>query len=210
MFGAVALTFGAFAATADAALAPPPTSAATCYGGVSPAPTSDDPNLLDYKFNCDTRITAYTVIVNRGLDNAATVDDFDPAPGAFLQDGSTPDATVAWTCEGYLPGLGPNCNTGKKDAFMGAWSWVNGSVDPVDPYCKSLPAGAKPGTPAVRQASVSLVVTDVTGAQDGPFRLYYSQKCAAVPDRVPAPVKPKAKAKHRSKKHSTTTAKGTK
>jgi hypothetical protein len=96
---------------------------------------------------------------------------------------------------------------------MGAWSWVNGSVDPIDPYCKTLPAGAKPGTAAIPQASVSLVVTDVTGAQDGPFRIYYSQKCPAVPDRVPAPVKPKTKvkrSKHSSQKHSTTTAKGSK
>ena len=213
-FGAVALTFGAFAATADAASAPPPTSSATCYGGVTPAPTADDPNLLDYKFNCDQRITAYTVIVNRALDNAPTIDDFEPAPAAYLQDGSTPDATVAWTCEGYLPSLASNCNTGKQGAFMGAWSWVDGSVDLIDPYCKNLPVGAKPGTPAEPQASVALVVTDVSGGQDGPFRLYYTgKKCATVPDRAPAAVKPKAKptpAKRTSKKHSTTTAKGTK
>jgi hypothetical protein len=213
-FGAVILASGALAATAQAASAPPPESTATCYGGVSPAATADEPNLLDYKFNCDTRITAYTVIVHRALDNDDTIDDFDPAPSAFLQDGSTPDATVAWTCEGYLPGLSTNCNTGTKGAFMGAWSWVDGSVDPVVPYCKTLPAGAKPGTPASSQASVSLVVTDISGAQDGPFRLYYSQTCPAVPDRVPAPAKPKAKpkakAKHPSKKHSTTKAKGTK
>jgi hypothetical protein len=209
--GAVVLTTGALAATADAASAPPPTSSATCYGGVTPAPTVDDPNLFAYKFNCDQRITAYTVIVNRAQDNSPTIDDFDPSPFTAMQDGSTPDTTVAWTCEGYLPGLGPNCNTGKKDAFMGAWSWVIGSVDLVDPYCKNLPVGAKPGTPAEPQASVALVVTDVSGGQDGPFRLYYTgKKCASVPDRVPAPAKPNAKARHRTKKHSTTTAKGTK
>jgi hypothetical protein len=209
--GAVALTSGALAATADAASAPPPTSSATCYGGVTPAPTTDDPNLFAYKFNCDQRITAYTVVVNRGTDNAPTIDDFEPAPSAYLQDGTTPDTTVAWTCEGYLPSLASNCNTGKLGAYMGAWSWVLGSVDLIDPYCKNLPAGAKPGTPAEPQASVALIVTDVSGGQDGPFRLYYTgKKCVAVPDRVPAPVKPKAKAKHASKKHVTTTAKGTK
>jgi hypothetical protein len=211
----VVLTSGALgamalAATANAASPPPPTSSATCYGGVTPAPTADDPNLLDYKFNCDQRITAYTVIVNRGVDNSPTIDDFEPAPSAYLQDGTTPDTTVAWTCEGYLPSLASNCNTGKLGAYMGAWSWAVGSVDLIDPYCKNLPAGAKPGTPAEPQASVALVVTDVSGGQDGPFRLYYSQKCAAVPDRVPAPVKPKAKPRHASKKHSTTNAKGTK
>jgi hypothetical protein len=208
--GAVALTCGALAGQANAASPPPPESTANCYGKVSPTPTADEPNLLEYKFNCDQRITAYTILVHRGLDFDDTIDDFSPAPNVFLQDGTTPDATASWTCEGTVPSSSANCNTGAKGAFMGAWSWVDGTVDTVDPYCKNIPAPAKPGAWAEPQAWVQVVVTDVSGAQDGPFRLYYSQACPAVPDRVPFPPKPKPKPKHRAKKHTTTTAKGTK
>ena len=35
------------------------------------------------------------------------------------------------------------------------------------------------------------VVTDITGAQDGPFRLSLKGGCPKVPDRVPPPAKKK-------------------
>jgi hypothetical protein len=201
--GSIVLTFGAIAAQADAATPPPPESTANCYGSLTPTPTADEPNTLDYRFHCDTRITAYTVLINRG-SQSATIDDFSPTASVFQPDGVTPDSTTSWTCEGYQPSLSTNCNTGSQTTHMNAWSWADGTIDTIDPYCKNLPAGAKPGTPAEPRALVQLVVTDTSGAEDGPFRLYYSGKCPSVPDRVPFP----AKKKH--KKHSTTKPKGSK
>jgi hypothetical protein len=51
---------------------------------------------------------------------------------------------------------------------------------------------------------VSLIVTDYTGAEDGPFRLKLNKACPSVPNKVPAtttttkPVKktPKAARRH--------------
>jgi hypothetical protein len=188
------------------AAAPPPESTATCYASMSPTPTADEPNLLDYRFHCDTRITAYTILANRGVNDFATIDDFSPTASIFEPDGTTPDTTTTWTCEGYLPGTSTNCNTGSQTAHMNAWSWADGTIDTTDPYCKNLPEGAKPGTPAKPRALVQLVVTDVSGAQDGPFRVYYTKTCPAVPDRAPFPAKPSKK----HKKHSTTKPKGSK
>jgi hypothetical protein len=204
--GAIVLTYGAIAAQAEAATTPPPPeSTANCYGSLTPTPTADEPNTLDYRFQCDTRITAYTVLVNRG-NQYATIDDFSPTASVFLPDGVTPDSSTSWTCEGYQPSLSTNCNTGSQTAHMNAWSWADGTIDTIDPYCKNLPAGAKPGTPAEPQALVQLVVSDVSGAQDGPFRLNSTKTCPAVPDRVPVPPKPSKK----HKKHSTTKPKGSK
>ncbi len=163
----------------------PPESSATCYGSLAPAATADEPDLLAYKFHCDTRITAYTILVNRGVSQADTIDDFSTTANVFGPDGTTPDSTTSWACEGYTPGDSVNCNTGGGSSFMAAWSYSEGTVDPIGPYCKNLPSGAKPGAPAQPRALVQLVVTDYTGAQDGPFRLYYGRTCAAVPDRVP-------------------------
>jgi hypothetical protein len=204
--GALALTYGALAGQAEAA-APPPESTANCYGTLTATPTSDEPNLLDYRFHCDSRITAYTVIVNRGL-SGTTIDDFSPNAEVFLPDGTTPDSITTWTCEGYTPSLSTNCNTGTQGAHMNAWSWADGTVDLIDPFCKNLPAGAKPGTPAEPRALVQLIVTDASGAQDGPFRLPYTKSCPAVPDRVPFRAKPKQKSKY--KKQVKTTSKGSK
>ena len=202
--GAVALTYGALAAQADAA-APPPESTANCYGTLTPTPTSEEPNLLDYRFHCDSRITAYTVIVNRGV-SGETIDDFSPNANVFEPDGTTPNSTTTWSCEGTVPSLSTNCNTGAQGAVMYAWDWADGTIDPIDPFCKNLPAGAKPGTPAEPKALVQLLVSDASGAQDGPFRLSYTGTCPAVPDRVPFPAKPK----HKQSKHAKTTAKGSK
>jgi hypothetical protein len=188
-------------APAEAA-APPPESTATCYGSLAPAPTSDEPNSLDYKFHCDARITAYTILVNRRLNDFDTIDDFSTTASVIEPDGRTVDPTTSWSCEGYVPGASVNCNTGGGSSYMAAWSYSEGSLDPIDPYCKRLPPGAKPGTPAEPRALVQLVVTDTTGAQDGPFRLSYARTCPVVPNRVPP------KSKHH--KTQTTAAKGSK
>jgi hypothetical protein len=182
--------------TASQAAAPAPESTANCYGGVSPSPTADEPDSLAYKFHCDSRITAYTLLVNRGTDYN-TIDDFEVSPMTLKPDAITVDSTSTWSCEGYTPGNSFNCNTGGGTTFMGAWSYASGSFDPTGPYCKYLPTGAKPGTPAVAQAVVQLVVSDVSGAEDGPFRLYYMGKCHPSPDSVP--LKTAKNAKHAKK-----------
>jgi hypothetical protein len=103
-----------------------------------------------------------------------------------------------------MPGDGINCNAG-AGGFMGAGNQAQGSFDLTDPYCKTLPAKAKPGTPATPQAIVQLIVTDTSGAQDGPFRLTPSAACPRVPDRAPTPKKAKKtkKTKKRTRQHRT-------
>jgi hypothetical protein len=196
----VALVAGAVPASAFAA-APPPESTANCYGGVTRAPTSDEPNALSYKFHCDQAITAFTLLVNRG-SNYDTLDDFDTSPLVTQADGTTADTTTSWACEGYTPGQSFNCNTGGGKTLMNAWSYVHGSFDPTGPYCKYIPSGAKPGSPAVPRAIVQVVVSDISGAEDGPFRLYYTGKCHPSPDRAAA------RSKTKQQRHQT--AKGSK
>lgn len=198
------------AAAASAASPPPPESTANCYGTVTPSPAPDEPNLLTYKFHCDQRITAYTALVTRNRDYN-TIDDFDVSPSAFLPDGTTPDTTVAWSCEGTTPSQSTNCNTGSGKTYMGAWSYVKGTIDLTAPSCKFLTPGAKAGTPAQPQALVQLIVSDSSGAEDGPFRLYSTQTCPSVPDRVPAKKKKRTKQRQASvRSHLASRRKGTK
>ncbi len=103
----------------------------------------------------------------------------------YDSDGVTSNATESVTCEGTTPSSGINCNLG-AGGVLSAWNFAEGSVDPTEPYCKYLPKGAKPGTPAVPQAIVQLIVTDNTGAQDGPFDLGLAKRCPKVPNFVPA------------------------
>jgi hypothetical protein len=62
---------------------------------------------------------------------------------------------------------------------------VQGQVQLSAPYCAYIPKGSKAGTPRVPRAIVDLVVTDDSGAQDGPFELTPSFKCAKVAAVVP-------------------------
>ena len=187
---------GALPAPAGAASAtpPPPESTATCYGSLTPAPTSDEPDLLNYEFQCNARTTAYTLIANRTASDLDVLDDFSPSATVLDPDGVTVNTKVVWSCAGTLPGDGVNCNTAAANQYAGSMSYTEGSIDTTDPYCKNLPTGAKPGTPAEPQAFVQLVVTDTSGAEDGPFKLAYKGKCPKVPDKVPVPVKAKGKA----------------
>jgi len=72
---------------------------------------------------------------------------------------------------------------------------VEGQIQLSAPYCAFIPKGAKAGTPKVPRAIVDLVVTDDSGAQDGPFELTPAFKCAKVPNVAPVskPVKKKTK-----------------
>jgi hypothetical protein len=157
------------------AAAPPPESLANCYGGLTAVPTTDEPNLLAYKFHCDTRITAYTLIITRRRRDAETVDDFSTSADVLNQQG-TIVPTESFNCEGGLPGDGVNCNAG-AGGHMSAWNYAVGQIDLTDPYCANLPKGAPAGTAPEPQALVQVIVTDITGAQDGPFRLGRAPAC---------------------------------
>lgn len=184
-----------------------PTSLTDCVGNVSANSIggTDEPNLLNYRFECFGSITAYTVIVQQQGDRGGSIDDYDPAPSVFETDGLTPSPTESITCEGTTPSNGINCNLGAQGAQLTNGFFAQGSVDPVQAYCKHLPTNAngktaKPGTPAVPQAVVQLVVTDYTGAEDGPFSLGPAKACPKVPNVVPTP---KAKVKAKPKKGKT-------
>jgi hypothetical protein len=203
---ASALAAGALPAVAGAATTPiTPTSLTDCGGIVSPdsgGAAADEPNLLDYKFNCDSGITAYTVIVQQQGDSASggTIDDYNSTPSVFETDGVTPSATESITCEGITPSSGINCNLGTLGKQLTDGYFAEGSIDPIGAYCKHPPTDTKgktitkPGTLAIPKATVQLVVTDYTGAQDGPFTLGSTKKCPSVPNVVPKP-KPKKKTK---------------
>jgi hypothetical protein len=203
--GGVALAMCVLPALAGAATVTP-TSATDCGGKVSAdsgAGAAGEPNLLDYTFSCDGGITAYTIIVDQQGDNASggAIDDYNPAPSVLESDGVTPSPTEALTCEGTTPSDGINCNLGTQGAQLSDGFFAEGSVDPIQAYCKHLPTNAngktaKAGTPAVPQAVVQVVVTDYTGAQDGPFNLGPAKACPKVPNVVPAP---KAKGKTKTK-----------
>ncbi len=195
----IAIAMGVLPSAAGAAPVTPE-SLTDCNGSLSADATgtaAGEPNLLDYTFSCDGDISAYTVIVDRQAGDEGNIDDYNSAPSVLDSDGVTPNAAESITCEGTTPSDGINCNAG-AGGVLSAGNFSEGSIDPVEPYCKSLPADAKPGTPAIPKAIVQLVVTDATGAQDGPFDLDLNKACPKVPNVVPTP-KPKKKTKGKGK-----------
>ena len=185
------------AASALAALSTPE-SLTTCYGSLAKGtPTADQPNLMNYRFHCDGRISAYTIVANRRPRNFDVIDAFSTTANVLDAQGNIV-SNQSFGCEGTTPGNGINCNAG-AGGYMGAWNNDQGSFDLTDPYCKTLAPDAKPGTLATPQATVQLIGTDTTGAQDGPFRLTPSSSCPQVPDRAPR-LKPK---KTKTRRHRT-------
>jgi hypothetical protein len=175
---AVALLGCVLAGSAGAA-ATTPESATSCGGSLTRAkPTTNDSNLLAYKFQCDWGVSAYTLIVNRGLNDDTTVDDFSSSAGVFDTSGNAV-ATESFGCSGTIPGNGVNCNAG-AGGYLPAPDSAEGSFDTSDPYCANIPAGSPAGTQPEPTALVELVVTDTTGAEDGPFRLRLHGSCPAV------------------------------
>ena len=186
---AAAVALGGTPLVAGAAAAPPtPESLTSCGGTLAADPTGTsqgEPNLLDYEFNCDTPISAYTITVDRLPSSLGNIDNYDSTGNVLLSSG-TISTTESITCEGTTPSNGINCNLG-AGIVMDSYAAAEGSIDLVAPYCAYLPAKAKHGTPAVPQAIVSVVVTDNTGAEDGPFYLSPTTACKKVPAVVPAP-----------------------
>ena len=199
----VALAFvvgGCLLTQSALAAAPTPESATSCGGILKKAkPTADDPNLVNYKFTCNWGVSAYTLFVLRKHNDDATIDDFNGAPSVFDPLGN-PVATTAFSCAGDIPGVSINCNAG-AGGWMAAPNWAEGSFDTTEPYCPNIPPGSPAGTKPDPGAIVELVVTDTTGAQDGPFRLRLAGKCPVV-DVKP---KPKSKSKKTTGKTTPTT-----
>jgi hypothetical protein len=180
-----------------AAAAPTPESTTNCGGSLTQGTaTTADPNLIDYKFNCDYGISSYTLLVNRTVNDFTTVDDFSSTAGIFDATG-TADPKQIFSCSGNIPGDGVNCNAG-AGGLLPAPEFAEGTFDATEPYCANIPAGSPAGTKPDPTAVVQLVVTDTTGAEDGPFRLRLKGTCPVV--HVVKP-KPKAKAKTKTKKH---------
>jgi hypothetical protein len=155
---------------------------------LSPDPTGasvGEPDLTDYRFSCNGNVTSYTIVVNRQAGDSGNLDDFNTSPSIFEADGVTPSLTETASCSATTPSDGINCNFGAGGSLTADFS-ASGAVDLIAPYCKSLPAKAKPGTPAIPRAIVQLIVTDATGAMDGPFQLGISRRCPRVPNSVPA------------------------
>lgn len=196
---AALVTVAAVCGAPGAALAAPTRGHATsCHGALSRAATADEPNALSYLFSCNGRVGGYTIIVNRRDFDFETVDDFSPTasvlvPGVY-PGGISPAET--FSCQGAIPGAGFNCNGDAK-----AGELIAGTFDPSDPYCGGVAAGAKPGTPALPRAAVELVVSDDTGAQDGPFRLNLSPACRSPKKHTRPRSKGRGQSKGKSSKH---------
>lgn len=205
--------FASIPAAASAATLVTPASLTQCGGSLkqdSSGTKSGQQNLIDYTFGCDTDITSYTVFVVRPQDLDNNIDQFSTNATTTYPTTYPPNPALAGasanevaTCEGVTPGDGVNCyaqalGSDNKTPVLGSisgWYGVQGSIALDEPYCKYLPTGAKAGTPAVPTAIVGLIVTDNTGAQDGPFYLNLNKACPKVANTVPAKATGKKKAK---------------
>lgn len=172
---------------AGIAATPPPQASVHCGGSLKQvAATSQDQHLLAYTFNCDGPITAYTLIINRGSNDDSTMDDFSTT--GLVNDNVThaPVSTESFTCEGVLPGNGINCNAG-AGGFMDSPFFATGTFDTTNPYCSNIPASSPAGTKPQPTAVVQLVVSDTTGAEEGPFRLRLHRACPVLHVTKPKP-----------------------
>ncbi|HEY2655473.1 MAG TPA: hypothetical protein VGI55_06770 [Solirubrobacteraceae bacterium] len=199
-----ALAFTALPAAAGAATLVTPGSLSNCFGSLKADATgkgSGQSNLLDYSITCSTDISSYTVFVVRSQDADNNIQQYATNPNVIYPS-TYPTPGLAGTvssqgvsCEGVIPSDGVNCyaqavgSDGKTPVLgaISAWDTTQGSISLDEPYCKYLPKGAKPGTSAVPGAIVEYIVTDNTGAEDGPFVLgLKGSKCPKVANAVPA------------------------
>jgi len=198
--GAVGAQIGLPSASGAAAPPPTPESLTNCGGTLtadSSGAAQGQPNLLDYSFNCDTPISAYTITIDRQPGDTGNIDNYSPTASGVGPAGVV-NTTESITCEGLTPSNGVNCNAG-AGGFLNSYDQAQGSIDLVAPYCRYLPPKGKPGTAAIPQAIVSVVVTDNTGAEDGPFTLALTTKCKKVPSVVPVSTKGTASGKKKGK-----------
>jgi hypothetical protein len=186
-----------------------PASFTSCAGSLKPdtgAKKAKEPNLLDYSFSCNSGFVAYSIIAYQAGDDNAAIQDYAPSPLVFETDNLTPSPTETITCEGAQPSNGINCNTGTYLAEINSGYYVDGTIDLGQTYCQHLPTPAKgkslrPGTEPIPTARVQLIVTDWSGAQDGPFALKEPKACPSVP-KVPATTKKPSSKKTSSAKRT--------
>ncbi len=173
----------------------------TCGANVSGA---TDPS--GYTWNFSGNIWSYTILVTRRKDIGNNVTYEAPTANVLTSSGAV-DGTQYVNCSSAVPSDGFGCSAPGPGAsstadlanganppylsYIPAGETVTGGFAMTEAYCSFLPKGAKPGTPAVPQATVELVVTDTNGVSDGPFQLTRTGKCPKVPAVVPQKKKAK-------------------
>jgi hypothetical protein len=173
--------------TTTTTTAAPVTTVSQCIGELLPATaTSNDPNLLNYKFHCDGQVTAYTLIVSRPGQAYNEIDDFNNTGNVIYPSTSEQSTTESFNCQGGIPGSGINCLTATAGTSADPWTFIEGQFDTSTPFCPTLPANPKPGTKPSQGAVAYLVVNDPTGEQEGPWLLAMTPKCPVV-KAVPKP-----------------------
>jgi hypothetical protein len=167
-----------------------------------------------YSWNFTGNIWSYTIVVTRRRDNDNNVTYEAPTANVLTALGAL-DSTQYVNCSSSVPSDGFSCSdpgpgaTSSSDlangsnppyrSYIPAGESVTGGFALTEGYCAFLPKRAKPGTPAVPQATVELIVTDTNGVSEGPFQLTRAGKCPKVPAVVPQRKKKTSKkAKRRS------------
>jgi hypothetical protein len=213
IMGLTALTPVAGAATiTPIGLTGSPDPDTVCNGGITK--DSSGINQLDYSFSCaaltsanNGNILSFAVEAIRPQDDLNNVQNFsvpnvvyaldNPLASGYSATATGPSATTDpgaadLLCQGGAGnGIdGVDCYedppSATVDGYVPSGDYVQGDVNLDEPYCAYLPEGAKPGTAAVPQAEIELVVTDSSGALDGPFELELPKGCPKVPAVVPA------------------------
>ena len=153
-----------------------------------------------YSWSFTGNIWSYTIVVTRRKDNGNNVTYEAPTANVLTASGAL-DSTQYVNCSSSVPSDGFSCSAPGPGASSGS-DLANGSNPPylsyipagdsvtggfalAEGYCAFLPKRAKPGTPAIPQATVELIVTDTNGVSSGPFELTRAGKCAKVPAAVP-------------------------
>lgn len=164
-----------------------------------------------YTWNFTGNIWSYTIVVTRRKDDGNNVTYEAPAANILNSSGAA-DTTQYVNCSSSVPSDGFSCSAAGPGAsspsdlangsnppylpYIPAGETVTGGFALTEGYCSFLPKGAKPGKPAVPQATVELLVTDTNGVTEGPFELTRAGGCPKVPAVVP-------QRKHRKKKAHT-------
>ena len=155
-----------------------------------------------YSWNFTGNVWSYTIVVTRRKDNANNVTYEAPTANVLDSSGAV-DTTQYVNCSSSVPSDGFSCSApgpgassptdlanGTNPAYLSyipAGERVTGGFALAEGYCSFLPKGAKPGTAAVPQATVELIVTDTNGVSEGPFQLTRTGRCPKVPAVVPQP-----------------------
>jgi len=203
-------------ATALASTPSTPSSLTSCGGTITPdagGPAAGNANPYDYSFSCsslspsatspsgytwnyDGNIWSYSIIVTRRTQDGNNVTYNAPTANVLASSGAL-DASQDVNCSSFVPSDGFNCTTPGPNISaatlttsyansIGAGETVQGGFALSEPYCAYVPPHAKVGSATVPRATVELLVTDVNGAQDGPFELSSTVPCKKVPAVVTA------------------------